>query len=42
MNLLKTVSLCIRVLYWDVFNYNTCKTISVGVIIQLMPPTNMP
>ena len=39
---LKTVSLCIRVLYWDVFNYDTCKTISVGVIIQLMPPTNMP
>ena len=23
------------------FNYDTCKTIGEGVIIQLMPPTNI-
>ena len=40
--ILKTVSLCIHVSYWNVFNYYTCKIISEGVIIQLMPPTNIP
>ena len=40
--LLKTVSLCMHVSYSNVFSYNTCITISEGVIIQLMPPTNIP